>query len=98
MNRGTFKLSTIHSFKGWESPVLFLVIEDNLKTQEHLVNFDNKGMKPLEFSDELVYTGLKWEDVLNAEQGRDSKGEPYSLTQATGSWRDSSDKKHNFKR
>ena len=39
----------------------------------------------------LVYTGLKWEDVLNAEQGRDSKGEPYSLTQATGSWRDSSD-------
>ena len=58
MNRGTFKLSTIHSFKGWESPVLFLVIEDNLKTQEHLMTFENKGMKPLEFSDELVYTGL----------------------------------------
>ena len=58
MNRGTFKLSTIHSFKGWESPVLFLVIENNLKTQEHLMNFENKGLKPLEFSDELVYTGL----------------------------------------
>ena len=39
----------------------------------------------------LVYTGLNWKDVLDAEQGRDSKGEPYSLTQATGNWRDSSD-------
>lgn len=58
MNRGTFKLSTIHSFKGWESPVLFLVIEDKLKTQEHLMTFENKVLKPLEFSDELVYTGL----------------------------------------
>ena len=27
MNRGTIKLSTIHSFKGWESPAVFLVIE-----------------------------------------------------------------------
>ena len=39
----------------------------------------------------LVYTGLKWDDVLNAEQGRDSKGEPFSLTQEKGNWRDSSD-------
>ena len=39
----------------------------------------------------LVYTGLKWDDVLDAEQGRDSKGEPFSLTQEKGNWRDSSD-------
>lgn len=53
MNRGTIKLSTIHSFKGWESPVLFLVIEDNLKATKKLVN-----TRPYEFSDELVYTGI----------------------------------------
>ena len=39
----------------------------------------------------LVYTGLKWDDVLDAEQGRDSKGEPFSLTQEKENWRDSSD-------
>ena len=53
MNRGTIKLSTIHSFKGWESPVLFLVIEDNLKATKKLAN-----TRPYEFSDELVYTGI----------------------------------------
>lgn len=58
MNRGTYKLSTIHSFKGWESPVLFLVIEDNLKKQETLSMTATKGFKPIEFSDELVYTGI----------------------------------------
>ena len=54
MNRGTIKLSTIHSFKGWESPALFLVIEDNLGSKSVL----NNERKPDEFSDELVYTGL----------------------------------------
>lgn len=54
MNRGTIKLSTIHSFKGWESPALFLVIEENVKSNSVLNNQD----KPEEFSDELVYTGL----------------------------------------
>ena len=39
----------------------------------------------------IVYTGLKWNDVLDAEE-RYSNGEPYSLTQETGNWRDSSDK------
>lgn len=53
MNRGTIKLSTIHSYKGWESPALFLVIENNLKTNNRL-----NQSKPNEFSDELVYTGL----------------------------------------
>ncbi len=53
MNRGTIKLSTIHSFKGWESPALFLVIENNIVTNPRL----NKN-RPSEFSDELVYTGL----------------------------------------
>ena len=58
MNRGTFKLSTIHSFKGWESPVLFLIIENNIKSDDILSMTDNKGFKPQEFSDELVYTGI----------------------------------------
>lgn len=53
MNRGTIKLSTIHSFKGWESPTLFLVIEDNLKAIDNLS--DNS---PCIFSDELVYAGI----------------------------------------
>ena len=54
MNRGTIKLSTIHSFKGWESPALFLVIEDNIISNPRL----NDKRQPNEFSDELVYTGL----------------------------------------
>lgn len=58
MNRGTFKLSTIHSFKGWESPVLFLVVEDNIKNYDNLIQTDSQGFKPIEFSDELVYTGF----------------------------------------
>ncbi|NDV59289.1 nuclease-related domain-containing DEAD/DEAH box helicase [Bacteroides sp. 519] len=58
MNRGTFKLSTIHSFKGWESPVLFLVVEDNIRNYDHLIQTNSQGFKPVEFSDELVYTGL----------------------------------------
>lgn len=58
MNRGTFKLSTIHSFKGWESPVLFLVVEDNIKNYNSLIQTEFNGFKPIEFSDELVYTGF----------------------------------------
>ena len=54
LNRGIIKLSTIHSFKGWESPVLFLVVEDNLKATKKLTN-----TRPYEFSDELVYTGIR---------------------------------------
>lgn len=46
MNPGTIKLSTIHSFKGWEIKNLFLIIEDD----------------PDEFSDyisaELIYTAI----------------------------------------
>jgi len=46
MNSGTTKLSTIHSFKGWEIPTLFLIIEKE----------DNNGH---EFtSDELIYTAI----------------------------------------
>jgi len=58
MNRGTFKLSTIHSFKGWESPVLFLVVENNLKNNEFLYETKSKETIPDIFSDELVYTGF----------------------------------------
>ncbi|MDO4764082.1 MAG: AAA family ATPase, partial [Flavobacteriaceae bacterium] len=57
MNRGTFKLSTIQSFKGWETPVLFLVINKNIKTNQVLIS-GNENIKPTEFSDELIYTGM----------------------------------------
>ena len=43
MNSGTIKISTIHSFKGWESEVVFLIIEPNYKEQSF---------------DELLYTGI----------------------------------------
>lgn len=42
MNRGTTKLSTIHSFKGWEIRNLVLLIEPNTRKEEG----------------ELIYTGL----------------------------------------
>lgn len=48
MNSGTIKISTINSFKGWESEVVFLIIEP-------LYN------RPNDFNisfDELLYTGL----------------------------------------
>ena len=48
------KMASIHSFKGWESPALFLVIEDSIKSSSVL----NNRLQPVEFSDELVYTGL----------------------------------------
>ena len=54
MNRGTFKLSTIHSFKGWESPALFIIIESNVNSNSIL----SASNRPDKFSDELVYTGL----------------------------------------
>jgi len=45
MNSGTVKLSTIHSFKGWESESVFLIIERNHTNVE--ATFD-----------EILYTGL----------------------------------------
>lgn len=45
MNSGTVKLSTIHSFKGWESETVFLIIEKNHPNLE--ATFD-----------EILYTGL----------------------------------------
>ena len=44
MNTGTIKISTIHSFKGWESEVVFLLLEKK-----------NEGERAF---DELLYTGL----------------------------------------
>ena len=43
MDCGLLKLSTIHSFKGWESRAVFLIVEN--------------GLNPFE-SDELIYTGI----------------------------------------
>lgn len=48
MNTGTIKISTINSFKGWESEVVFLIIEPKYVTT---TSFN------LAF-DELLYTGL----------------------------------------
>lgn len=43
-NAGTMKLSTIHSFKGWEASTLFVVVENS--------RFDDQ------INDELIYTAL----------------------------------------
>lgn len=48
MNSGTIKLSTINSFKGWESEVVFLILEPK---------YDNPTSFNMSF-DELLYTGL----------------------------------------
>lgn len=48
MNSGTIKISTINSFKGWESEVVYLVLEEKYKT---ITDFN------MSF-DELLYTGL----------------------------------------
>ncbi len=46
MNSGTTKLSTIHSFKGWEIPTLFLLVE-------------TESDEEYEFTtDELIYTSI----------------------------------------
>ncbi|MFV8325200.1 ATP-binding domain-containing protein [Flavobacterium sp. ZS1P14] len=45
MDSGTVKLSTIHSFKGWESETVFLIIEKKFTNLE--ATFD-----------EILYTGL----------------------------------------
>jgi superfamily I DNA/RNA helicase len=48
MNSGTIKVSTINSFKGWESEVVFLILEPK---------YDMTTLFNLSF-DELLYTGL----------------------------------------
>lgn len=47
MNSGTIKLSTVHSFKGWESDLLFLIVEKTFVDSEFSKSFD-----------EILYTGL----------------------------------------
>ena len=48
MNSGTIKVSTINSFKGWESELLFLIIEPKYDSS---TEFNNAF-------DELLYTGI----------------------------------------
>lgn len=48
MNSGTIKISTINSFKGWESEALFLIIEPK---------YDQSTSFNMSF-DELLYTGI----------------------------------------
>ena len=45
MNSGTIKISTVHSFKGWESDTLFLIIEKKYSKMQ--MTFD-----------EILYTGI----------------------------------------
>ncbi len=47
-NRGTIKISTIHSFKGWESQTIFLILEPK---------FNNKDTIDYAF-DEILYTAI----------------------------------------
>lgn len=46
-NKGTLKLSTIHSFKGWEAKTLFLILEPKYENGDFKMSFE-----------ELIYTGL----------------------------------------
>jgi superfamily I DNA/RNA helicase len=48
MNSGTIKLSTVHSFKGWESELLFLIIEPKYHSN---TEFEQSF-------DEIIYTGI----------------------------------------
>ena len=48
MNSGTIKISTINSFKGWESEVVFLILEPK---------YESSTSFNLSF-DELLYTGI----------------------------------------
>lgn len=45
MNSGNMKISTIHSFKGWEIDTLFLIIESELGENNFV-------------TDELIYTAI----------------------------------------
>ena len=47
-DRGTLKLSTIHSFKGWETNTLFLILEEQF----------NEGSDFLTSFEELIYTAI----------------------------------------
>lgn len=46
MNRGTIKMSTIHSFKGWEAENVFLILEEP------------RGYDAGTTDEELIYTGI----------------------------------------
>lgn len=52
MNAGTIKLSTIHSFKGWDSPVVFVVIE-----KQHRYFDDGFHGSKIRI-EELIYTAI----------------------------------------
>jgi len=60
-NPGLLKMSTVHSFKGWEVNTLFLLIDENLST---VYEMNDKGgllkeSEELTFtSEELIYTGI----------------------------------------
>lgn len=51
--RGTMKFATIHSFKGWETNTLFLIIEDGVPNEDTNDEYVSK-----ETDDELVYTAI----------------------------------------
>ncbi len=58
LNGGTIKLSTIHSFKGWEIPTLFLIIDSDVdeviytaitRARHNIVIFNTHGNKYYDF-------------------------------------------------
>ncbi len=46
-NRGTIKISTIHSFKGWEANTLFVILEEQFDNSDFVFSFE-----------ELIYTAI----------------------------------------
>ncbi len=46
-DKGTIKMSTIHSFKGWEANTLFLILEEQFDNSDFMTSFE-----------ELIYTAI----------------------------------------
>ena len=58
LNGGTIKLSTIHSFKGWEVPTVFLIIDSDVdekiytaitRARHNIFMFNTQGNKYYDF-------------------------------------------------
>lgn len=65
LNNGMIKISTIQSFKGWEIPTLFLIIDDNVeeaiytaitRARQNLIIFDRENGKYYKFFHKQMYS------------------------------------------
>jgi hypothetical protein len=81
MNPGTSKLSTIHSFKGWEIPTLFLIIDSTESNDEliytaitrcrfnfFIINIDNKKYDIFFKNKDIVDCSLEKEVIVDKNE------------------------------